>query len=98
MFDENVYRGWLEAAPDGIVVVDSRGSIVLANSLGLTIEKLVPQRFQMAHKAHREKYLIAPGPRAMGTGPTTCGLRQQDHPPHRYKAHSRARHEEPNPG
>lgn len=89
MFDESMYRGWLEAAPDGIVVVNSAGNIVLVNSqakrlfgysdaelLGSRIEKLIPQRFHTAHEAQREKYLITPGPRTMGAGPAIYGSRK----------------------
>jgi two-component system, cell cycle sensor histidine kinase and response regulator CckA len=88
---ENAARfwGWLETAPDGIVVVSPAGTIVFANRqleklfgydedelLGHPIEKLVPQRFHKGHYASRKHYVAAPVPRVMGMGPRTCGLRK----------------------
>ena len=63
------YRRLLEAAPDGIVEVDTSGRIILVNSqaekmfgcdreelLGKSIEMLMPERFRGRHPAHRERY------------------------------------------
>lgn len=80
---------WLEAAPDGIVLVNSDGNIVFANQQlerlfgydkgelqGRRIEMLVPQRFREAHYSSRTHYATAPAPRVMGTGPIIHGLRK----------------------
>ena len=83
------FWAWLEVAPDGIVVVNSDGSIVSANQQleklfgydkgelqGNCIEMLVPHCFQEGHSASRKRYATAPGPRVMGTGPIIYGLRK----------------------
>lgn len=75
--------GWVlvELAPDGIVVVDQGGTIVLANRrvedlfgyardalVGRRVEQLMPRRFRGAHLGHRHTYEADPGVRPMGTG------------------------------
>lgn len=79
---------WLLAsATDAIVIIGRDGSIVLANPalenlfgyardalLGLTIEALVPARFQHAHGSQRLDYFSAPRARAMGNGAALFGL------------------------
>src|SRR5499433_3503897 len=75
------YRKLLEAAPDGIVEVDSSGRIVLVNPqaermfgyrreelLGQSVEMLMPDRFRGRHPAHRERYSSQPKMRPMGSG------------------------------
>ena len=75
------YRRLLEAAPDGIVEVDSSGRIVLVNSqaermfgyrreelLGRSVEMLMPERFRGRHPAHRERYSAHSVIRPMGSG------------------------------
>lgn len=77
----------LEAAPNGMVIVDDSGSIVLANSsvetlfgydrnalLGQPIERLVPARFSQAHPQLRSSYCLDPQARAMGHGRDLYGL------------------------
>ena len=81
------FRGLLEAAPDGIVVVDDRGKIVIVNSqtermfgyeraelIGQAIELLVPGRFHASHLADRDHYLADPITRPMGAGRSLTGL------------------------
>lgn len=71
-------RGYLESAPDGVVITDSEGRIRLVNSetcrmFGYTrgelnrkpVEVLMPERFRRAHQGHRSSFL---------TGPRTRGL------------------------
>ncbi len=67
------FRGLLESAPDGIVVVDANGVIVIVNSqtermfgytreelLGQPIEMLVPGRFRPRHEGDRSAYASDP--------------------------------------
>lgn len=78
----------LESMPDGIVLVDSAGQIVHANShaemlfgypagdlCGRLIETLVPERLRGAHGGHRTNYTNRPHARAMGAGLELYGLR-----------------------
>ena len=82
-------RGLLEAAPDGMVVVDRQGRIRLVNSqaetlfgyqrgelLGHPIEILVPARFRSQHSPHRVGYFGNPRTRSMGAGLDLFGLRK----------------------
>lgn len=74
-------RALLDAAPDGIVVVDATGTILLVNAqaarmfgydrdelLGKNVEILVPEAARQVHPAHRERYTAAPVARPMGAG------------------------------
>lgn len=71
----------VEAAPDGIVVVDEGGVIRLANTqaerllgwrrgelVGQGIEVLVPERVRDVHPGHRRGYFAAPRTRPMAAG------------------------------
>ncbi len=86
---EAKYRGLLEAAPDGVVVVDRKGRMVLVNAqaekmfgysreemLGQPIEHLVPQRFHEPHIKHHATYFSKPGTRPMGTSQDLLGRRK----------------------
>ncbi len=86
---EAKYRGLLEAAPDGVVVIDRKGRMVLVNAqaekmfgysreemLGQPIELLVPQRFHGIHVAHHATYFSKPGTRSMGAGQDLLGRRK----------------------
>lgn len=72
-------RQLLDASPDGMVVVDSRGEIVLVNKqtetlfgysrdelLTKPVELLLPERFRDHHPKHREHFVHAPRVRSMG--------------------------------
>ncbi len=74
-----LFRGLLEAAPDGMVIVDGDGVIVLVNAqvealfgyertelVGEPVEILVPDRFSGMHMAFRSGYVSEPRTRPMG--------------------------------
>ncbi len=80
---------WLivELAPDGILVSDDDGEIVMANRqvedmfgydrdvlVGAHVESLLPARSRAVHRAHRASYTQAPRACAMGTGLELLGL------------------------
>ncbi len=71
----------VESSPDGIVITDAEGIIVLVNRcveamfgytrselLGQPVEMLVPDRLRGPHTAHRIRYRVDPRSRAMGSG------------------------------
>ena len=78
---EEKFRGLLESAPDGVVVVDGKGIIQLVNSqleklfscdrrelLGKSIEVLIPARFRNNHVDFRTEFFDAPRSRLMESG------------------------------
>ena len=82
-------RALFEAAPEGVVVVDSRGHIVSVNGkveelfgymraelVGQPVELLIPSRYRNAHPGHREEYFANPRPRPMGRGLDLAGRRK----------------------
>ena len=86
---EAQYRDLLESTPDGMVIVNATGRIVLTTGqadrlfgyqhgelLGKPIEILVPVRSRQNHVAHRAKYSSHPHARAMGAGMELYGLRR----------------------
>jgi PAS domain S-box-containing protein len=86
---EDKFKGLLESAPDAIVIVNSRGSIVMVNAqtehlfgfrrdeiIGKEVELLIPDRFREKHNHHREKYVSEPKVRAMGIGMELYGRRK----------------------
>jgi PAS domain S-box-containing protein len=86
---EAKFRGFLEAAPDAVVIVNGDGDIVLINSqteklfgysrsklIGKPVECLVPERFRARHPEHRSGYFSAPKTRSMGSGLELAGMRQ----------------------
>lgn len=75
---EQRFRGVLESATDGFVIVDAKGQIVIVNQqtetlfgytreelLGLSVDELLPQAMRSGHRAHREQYGAAPVKRLM---------------------------------
>jgi two-component system, sensor histidine kinase len=75
----SISRHLLQFSPDALVVVDSRGMVVYANSttgvlfgyapeelVGQPIELLVPERFRIRHGAHLASYFRDPTNREMG--------------------------------
>jgi PAS domain S-box-containing protein len=86
---EEKFRLAVEASPNGIVLVDRDGRIVLVNShveklfgyqrdelVGKLIDILVPERFASQHPEHRGKFLDAPTARTMGAGRELFGRRK----------------------
>src|SRR5437016_5869409 len=84
-----VFRTLVESAPDGIVIVNHEGRIVLINLqtekmfgytrqqlLNQPIEILIPERLRGKHRGHRAGFMGHPGLRPMGAGLDLFGLRQ----------------------
>jgi PAS domain S-box-containing protein len=83
------FRGFVELAPDAVLVVDERGTIVLLNArseqmfgwsreelLGQSMERLLPERFRRSHQVHQEGFFGNPTMRQMGGGMELFGLRR----------------------
>ena len=75
------FRLALEAAPNGMVVAEEDGTILLVNSateklfgysqqelIGQPVEVLVPHRFRDEHRRNRKRFNSDPRPRLMGDG------------------------------
>jgi PAS domain S-box-containing protein len=86
---EAKFRGLLESAPDGVVIVDAAGLIQIVNQqtemlfgypreqlLGQPVEVLLPDRFRGRHIVHRGGYQRDPHTRPMGTGLELFGRRR----------------------
>jgi PAS domain S-box-containing protein len=86
---EAKFRGLLESAPDGVVIVDGSGAIVLANAQahrmfgydagelsGQAVEILVPAARHARHREHRTAYERMPSTRPMGSGLDLVGRRK----------------------
>ncbi len=78
----------LDAAPDGIILVDEAGRILLVNRqieelfgydrgdlLGRSVDDLLPERLRQIHRADRTRYRVEPRTRSMGAGMTLFGRR-----------------------
>ena len=76
----SVFESLFSAYPDGLLVVDEPGKIVLANPaaeallmydagelVGLTVDSLVPDSIRPRHASYRQAYAQAPRSRPMGT-------------------------------
>lgn len=83
------FRGLLEAAPDGMVIVDQEGTIVMVNAqmerlfgysredvIGKRVDLLVPVRFKDVHPFHRAQYSKSPRVRPMGADLELYALRK----------------------
>jgi len=86
---EKRVRGLLEAAPDGMVIVDRDGTIIMVNAqmekffgysrqevVGQRVEMLVPARFKDVHPFHRTQYGKSPRLRPMGADLELYALRK----------------------
>jgi PAS domain S-box-containing protein len=78
---EEKFRLAVEASPNGIVLIEGEGKIVLVNAqtekmfgysrgelIGESIEVLVPERFRGRHPLDRTQFVAAPKARVMGAG------------------------------
>jgi PAS domain S-box-containing protein len=84
------FRGLLESAPDGMIILNQQGGIAIVNSqaellfgytrqelIGREIECLLPERYRPEHVRHRDQYTTAdPRVRPMGAGLELFGLRK----------------------
>jgi two-component system sensor histidine kinase/response regulator len=79
----------VESAPNGFLMVDSRGTIVLANTqiekifgyskrelLGRSIDVLLPERFRGPLPGRWANFLVAPESRTMGVGGEIVAMRK----------------------
>jgi len=83
------FRQLVDAAPDGLIVCDDRGKIVLVNEeaermfgyardelIGTRIEVLIPDRLRRRHEHHVSGFTDAPRLRPMGSGLDLHGRRK----------------------
>ncbi len=83
------FRDLLDAAPDAMIVVNSRGRIVLVNIqteklfgyqrdelLNKPLEILIPPRFRQQHDGKREQFFGHPKARSMGSAGDLMALRK----------------------
>jgi PAS domain S-box-containing protein len=86
---EGRFRAAVESAPNGMVLIDRTGSVVLVNReverlfgytrdelLGKSIDYLVPERFRGRHPGFRSEFFANPRTRTMGAGRDLYGLRK----------------------
>jgi PAS domain S-box-containing protein len=86
---EAKFRGLLESAPDGVIIVDPVGAIQIVNRqtealfgysrnelVGRPVEVLVPSQLRKRHAAHRTGYQATPHTRPMGLGMELYGRRK----------------------
>ncbi len=89
MVDDLPFRELVDAAPDGMVVCDDTGTILLANSqaarmfgyerselIGKKVDALVPASIRPRHHLHVSAFTSAPRLRPMGSGLDLNGARK----------------------
>ena len=88
---EAKFRGFIESAPDAMVISATNGRILLVNAeterlfgyrreelVGQPVEVLMPARFRGSHPGHRHGYTAQPRTRSMGEGLELRGLRKDN--------------------
>ena len=88
-FADDLFEGFMEAAPDAMVCVDAYGRIKSVNEqaeslfayqraelVGQPVEILVPDQVRAVHREHRARYVANPRPRPMGVGMELAGRRR----------------------
>lgn len=86
---EKQFQGFLEAAPDAVVIATPDGKIEQINAqaerlfgygrdelIGQPVEMLMPARYRRQHAEHRAAYVARPSTRPMGTDLDLYGLRK----------------------
>jgi PAS domain S-box-containing protein len=86
---EQQFRLIVEAAPNGMLLIDESGTIVMVNAsalhqfgyeredlLGQSVEMLVPRPSRSDHQQHRAGFMKTPQARSMGEGRELFGLRK----------------------
>lgn len=86
---ERRFRELIENAPDGILQVDQRGTILIANRtaealfgydseelVGMSVDRLIPETHRSSHAANREAFERAGVARPMGRGLDLKGRRK----------------------
>jgi PAS domain S-box-containing protein len=86
---ENWFRSIIETAPDGMLVVEQSGTIVLSNPsvenifgydsgemIGMNVDKLVPEAIRSGHGALRHQFAIDARARQMGGRDSLKGVRK----------------------
>lgn len=89
---EQEFNGFLESAPDAVVIADRDGRIIRVNAqteklfgypreelLGREVEVLMPERFRVQHVGQRTDYSAKPITRPMETGRQLYGRRKDGH-------------------
>ncbi len=84
-----MFRLAVEACPNGMVMVDSDGKMVMVNSeiehqfgyareelIGQAVDMLVPSRLRDQHASHRHNFTPKPESRRMGAGRDLFGVRK----------------------
>src|SRR5260370_37041840 len=79
----------VESAPNGMVMIDRQGKIVMVNShamkmfgyvreelVGRSVEVVVPERFRGGHPEHGMGFSSSPRARPMGAGRDLCAVRK----------------------
>ncbi|HKA53308.1 MAG TPA: PAS domain S-box protein [Candidatus Binatia bacterium] len=86
---EAMFRGFFDAVPDAMILIDQHGNIILANKqteqvfgyagqelLGRPLEELLPRRRQERRSTDRVSSFITPMPHPMGKGLELTGVRK----------------------
>jgi len=86
---DELLRNAVEASPNGMVMADARGRVVMVNRqtermfgyapgelAGQPLENLLPARHRTAHVGHRATFLASPHARPMGAGRELFGLKK----------------------